>query len=490
MRDRCLQIIRVLALTAVVACGAPSSASQDLADPPAPAPSPTVVVPTPTAVPVSNAIYDRYAVRKGETLGIIAARFNLSIEELQKANDLANPNALQVGQMLKIPIQVARVAPAEILLPDSEVVYGPAYATFDPVAFANQANGYLAGYREKVEGDSLTGPQIIQLVSERYSVGPRVLLALLEYESSWVTRTGLAASQVASPMGLVDAGRTSLFHQASWAANILNEGYYGRLSGQLGAFRLKDRSRARVAPQANPGTVAIQDVLAQTSGWDDWQKDISPNGFMATYRRLFGDPSAFKVDPLIPPDLKQPVLRLPWNEESVWYFTGGPHSAWGDLAAWSAIDVTPPDTAGAGVCTPSKEWIISAAPGRVVRSEHGRVIVSLDGGNFQGKGWALLYMHVGTAGRVTAGTQLNTGDRIGHPACEGGWANATHTHFARLYNGQWIGMDVLPLTLSGWQVTTLGQEYEGLMTRGNESLKACNCRDDSKNAIRPESPQQ
>jgi LasA protease len=485
MRYRSATLLGIAILAALVACGVPSSASQEAA-PPAPTETTTLPAPTLTPVPVPSAVYDRYAVRRGETLGYIASRFGLTIDELQKANNLDNPHALQVGQVLKIPIQVTRVAPDNFMLPDSEVVYGPAYASFDTIAYASRANGYLASYRDKVEGESLSGPQIIQLVSERYSVGPRVLLALLEYEGGWVTRTGLAQSQVSSPMGLVDSGRTSLFHQASWAANLLNEGYYGRLSGQLGAFRFKDRSRARLAPSINPGTAAIQDLLAQVSTWDAWQKDVSPNGFMATYRRLFGDPNQYKVDPLIPPDLRQPPLRLFWNENSVWYFTGGPHSGWGDQAAWSAIDVTPPDTAGAGVCTPSKEWVLAAAPGRVVKSEHGRVLVSLEGKDFQGSGWTLLYMHLGTAGRATVGAQLNTGDRIGHPACEGGWANATHTHFARLYNGQWIGVDTMPLVLSGWTVTSLGQEYEGLMTRGAESLKACNCRDDAKNAIRPE----
>jgi hypothetical protein len=33
---------------------------------------------------------------------------------------------------------------------------------------------------------------------------------------------------------------------------------------------------------------------------------------------------------------------------------------------------------------------------------------------------------------------VKTGDRIGHPSCEGGAANATHVHIARRYNGEWI----------------------------------------------------
>jgi LasA protease len=272
-----------------------------------------------------------------------------------------------------------------------------------------------------------------------------------------------------------------LFFQASWAANHLNEGYYGEITGRLGALKFKDRSRARLAPNVNPGTAAIQNVLSYTAGWDDWQTQIGANGLVATYRTLFGDPNARAIDPLVPKDLKQPQLRLPWNDGEMWYFTGGPHSGWGDLAAWSAVDFSPSDTPGS--CIPSRLWVISAAPGKVLRAEHGRVMVSLSNGDFQGSGWTLMYMHMATAGRVNAGAQVTIGDRIGHPSCEGGDAEASHVHFARLYNGQWIGAETLPMVLSGWTINALDQAYEGTMARGGQSRQACNCRDDAQDGI-------
>jgi murein DD-endopeptidase MepM/ murein hydrolase activator NlpD len=127
-------------------------------------------------------------------------------------------------------------------------------------------------------------------------------------------------------------------------------------------------------------------------------------------------------------------------------------------------------------------WAIAAAAGTVLKSEHGRVVESL-GKGFQGSGWSLLYMHMANGGRVAVGTQVKTGDPIGHPSCEGGDANASHLHFARLYNGQWMGADMVPMTISGWIVSTLDQQYEGTITRGNQSRTACNCRDDAKNGI-------
>ena len=119
----------------------------------------------------------------------------------------------------------------------------------------------------------------------------------------------------------------------------------------------------------------------------------------------------------------------------------------------------------------------------MIRVENGRVVISLSNNDFQGSGWALMYLHIAKAGRVNAGTMVNVGDRIGHPSCEGGESEASHVHFARLYNGQWIGVDALPMILSGWKITPREQEYDGIITRGAETREACNCRDDSKNGI-------
>ena len=483
MHHRPLASVIILLLIALAACRAPDQEPQPIEDPTKAAVILIPVTPTPIPAPTSTTIVERYTVRNGDTLGAIAARYDLSIEELMKLNGLTNPNALQIGQVLQVTLQVLRAGPSDLLLPNSEVVYSPAYLSFDVTAFVNQANGYLAAYREKVEGDMLSGSQIIQLVAERFSVGPRVLLALLEYQGGWVTGTSLTQNQLSYPMGLQDPSRSTLFYQASWAANHLNEGYYGKLSGQLPAYKFKDRTRARLAPNVNAGTAAIQNVLALTANWDAWQDQIGPNGFIATYRSLFGDPNAVSIEPLLPPDLKQPALRLPWNDGATWYYTGGPHSAWGDLAAWSAIDVTPSDMSGSGSCNSSRDWALAVAPGRVVRAERGRVMLSLSNNNFQGTGWALLYMHIASAGRAAVGLQLNAGDRIGHPSCEGGDADATHLHMARLYNGQWIDSNTVPFILSGWQVTESSQQYEGKIVRGAESREALNGRDASKNAI-------
>ncbi len=206
-----------------------------------------------TPTPMFATIIERYTVRNGDTLGAISARYDVALEDLMQLNGITNAKSLQIGQTLKIPIVVSRGAPGDKILPDSEVVYSPAYASFDLAAFVNPSPGYLATYRDKVDGETLESWQIVQLVAERYSVGPRALLALIEFQSGWVSTSALTQTQIDYPMGVSVGVRAGLFQQLSWAAERLNEGYYGKITGRLGALKFKDRSYARIASNANPG---------------------------------------------------------------------------------------------------------------------------------------------------------------------------------------------------------------------------------------------
>ena len=45
---------------------------------------------------------DYYVVRPGDTLGNIARRFQTTVEELVKRNQIRNPNQIYVGQILRV----------------------------------------------------------------------------------------------------------------------------------------------------------------------------------------------------------------------------------------------------------------------------------------------------------------------------------------------------------------------------------------------------
>ena len=461
-------------------------------EPPTPTPPPSLPYPgtysgTPTPNPASSDLpngegVESYVVQRGETLSLIAAVFGCGVDEIVAANGLPDANAIRAGQTLYVPVSATETGPYLKLIPDSELVYGPAYIHFDPLAFAAKYGGYLAGYTETVEGRVRTGPEIVQIVAQRFSVGPRVLLALLELRSGWVTQLEPTGGTPDAPLGGV--GQAGLFEQLSWAAVKLNEGYYGWKQGNHVTVRLRSGVRAAIAPGLNPGTAGMQKCLGELSmDWEEWLALTGPDGFAATYAGLFGNPFAYTVDPLVPPDLVQPELRLPWESGKTWYYTGGPHGGWGNGSGRAALDFVPSDKIPD--CTVSADWVTAAAPGLVLRSDYGEVIVDLDGDGYEQSGWVLLYMHVNANGRVQTGTTLQRGQPIGHPSCEGGFSDASHLHIARRYNGEWIpaGSGPLPMVLSGWVAHEDVMPYEGTLTRGDEVRTACECWNDELNGL-------
>jgi hypothetical protein len=70
------------------------------------------------------------------------------------------------------------------------------------------------------------------------------------------------------------------------------------------------------------------------------------------------------------------------------------------------------------------------------------------------------------------------GDPVGYPSCEGGTANGTHIHIARKYNGEWIPVDsVISFNLDGWIAHVGNEPRQGTLTRGDQTIIACECSD-------------
>ncbi len=443
--------------------------------------------------PSAGPTYITYIVRSGDSLTTIATRYGVSVQTLMALNGIRNANAIYIGQSILVPVYTApttystppaavqppRDGPSEKLIPDSEAVYSPAYADFDVNTVVQKHGGHLASYSEVAEGERMTGAQIIQIVSERFSVGPRVLLTLLEMQGGWLTNNALSGSALSYPMQIDDKLHTGLYYQVWWAANFLNAGYYGKLLSRIDAMVATDDTRIRFAPDVNPGTAAVQYMLTRVNNYERWTNQLGT--FKATYQKLWGDPMQFAIEPLVPPDAKQPVLRLPWQDGQRWYFTGGPHGAWADGSAWAAVDFAPPGNGGCGV---SPFWEIAAAAGKIAQAEHGRVMLNLDGSDFQGSGWTLMYMHVAASGRAQKGDYVYTGDHIGHASCEGGFSTGLHLHIARMYNGQWMSVaSQSPFEMSGWVFKNAPKEYDGAMVRGYEAHEALNGHSDRYNGI-------
>lgn len=425
-----------------------------------------------------------YIVQSGDTLSGIASRFGCDLDALASANGINNPNALQVGQKLTIPSTEVETGPATILLPDSEFVNGPAYVDFDTGAFAARQGGYLAEYYENVGGQVLSGPEIVALVAHHYSVGPRMLLAILEMRGGWVTDPSPGGAALSYPMGYRGGGWELLSRQLAWAADKLNQGYYDWRGRGVTFITWGDGTATRYPPSLNAATAGLHYFFAQNAKKSQWRTSVGdgPGSFAETYQALFGDPAQYAIEPLIPANTTCPTLSLPWSDGELWYYTGGPHGGWADGSAWAALDFVPDE--GYLGCQPAASWATAAAPGLIIYSQDGEVMVDLDGDGHEQTGWVLFYLHVGSQGRVPVGSRVQVGDPIGHPSCEGGFSESTHLHFARRYNGEWIAADgPIPMVLDGWQAHSAGRDYEGTLTRGGAERTACECRDAAFNGL-------
>ncbi len=452
---------------------------------PEPSATPTPLVesmpiPVPAAPP-----FTYHTIAEGETLGYIALRYGTTVEALTGMNQRAGPRAIiQAGHSLRGPLQIDEIAPEQVLLPDSELLYSPAYLEFDVAKFVESQGGYLATYREYVNNRELTGSEIVVLVADQFSVGPRLLLALLEHYGQWVTNPAPPEELLNQPLGPRNPRGSNLYRALSFTANRVNAGYYGYKRNGFWVFELADRSVAITPRGLNAGTVGLQNILAIHSDWDTWQQELGPDGFMADYETLFGDPFAYRFEPVVPITLAQPELTLPWPEGEGFYLTSGPHPAYAHGSAWAAIDFGPPDVLGN--CFYSKVPATAAADGVIVSVREGEVYLDLDGDGHIQTGWVLQYLHVALDSEkpVQVGQQVAQGDVIGYASCEGGLANSSHVHLARRYNGEWLAADgPVPMVLSGWVVQPTLNPYDGTLTKGAETRTACECWDENLNLI-------
>jgi LysM repeat protein len=96
-------------------------------------PNPGMKLPTSTSVsfdlPKGQKV--EYTVRSGDSLGKIAALFNSTAEDIITANEITDPNAIQAGQILIIPVNM--VTPTATRPPTSTAAPNDATATLTPI---------------------------------------------------------------------------------------------------------------------------------------------------------------------------------------------------------------------------------------------------------------------------------------------------------------------------------------------------------------------
>lgn len=439
----------------------------------------TVIKPSPTPDQIRQApelreLNEIHVVDERDDLLKIARQYEVGVQQILTVNGRDYSDPLTIGQVLIIPPPVPESpAPYFKIIPDSELVYGPSTVSLATIETIFPEESPLVNYVEEIDGTILHGPAILQRAAIKYSINPRILFSVVHYLCNWSEDSeGCFTANHFSLGWEYEPEMEGFYKQLSWLADQLNFGFYRWWSGWNGPFIFPDGSVVIPAPGINAGTAALQHLFSRLYLVEDWREVVGKEGFYKAYYSLYGDPFELAIEPILPPDLTQPVLNLPFESGVPWSFTGGPHSAIGNWAAWGALDFAP--SMSAPGCEPSEDWVVAIADGKITRSYWGQVVLDLDGDGFEQTGWAVLYLHVATKDRVQAGTYLHKGDRIGHPSCEGGFSTGTHIHLARKYNGVWITADgQVPFNLAGWVSTSEGAPYDGSMNRGGTELRAC-----------------
>ena len=419
-----------------------------------------------------------YIAQTGDTLPALASHFNTTTTEIMKANPTipASVTTLPPGFPMKIPIYYAPFwGTSYQILPDSLFINGPAQVGFDTQESISKYPGWLKAASDYVGGYAQSGAQIIDTVALNFSISPRLLLAILEFKSGALSQTTLAPDKETYPLGYADREHKGLYLQLVWAANTLNNGYYGWRKGTLSTMELLNGRIERPDPWQNAGTVGLQYLFSKLLDPEVYAQAISSEGITKVYQTLFGDPWQ-GGQPHIPGSLSQPNLNLPFEPKRIWAFTGGPHTAWGEGEPLAALDFAPPAVVGG--CAPTEQWATAVASGVITRSEPAIVVLDLDGDGDERTGWVIFYLHLATEGRAQVGLKLKAGDPIGHPSCEGGRSTGTHVHIARKYNGEWIPADgPLAFNMEGWIAKNGDQPYQGTLTRFSRTVIACLCAD-------------
>ncbi|NPV09402.1 MAG: DUF5107 domain-containing protein [Anaerolineae bacterium] len=205
---------------------------------PSATPSPTATAEPPPPVPTpTEESWPRYVVVRGDTLSEIAARFGTSVDAIARANGLADPDRLSIGQ--------------ELIIPDSALAAVPTHPTIaEPSP--------LPASTDAVEQASTPAPEptavpTAQPASIREST---VTLNLADYQGALVP---LQPEQVGYPYDGLDHSRTGPPAARQFRALVLENAFLEvtivpDLGGRI--YQITDKVHGLPLLYNNPATIA------------------------------------------------------------------------------------------------------------------------------------------------------------------------------------------------------------------------------------------
>lgn len=453
----------------------PRAVIQTNYDLPTETPAPTAA-PTATADPVRSRrpkympgeLVD-YTVLDGDTLPGLAARFNTTEKEIRAANPILpeHTTTLPQGLPMQIPIYYRNSWGSSYkILADAQYVNGPADKGFSARSYTDRQPGWFKYYNTWSDSRNLRGGELVDYIAVSYSISPRLILAILQYMTHALTDPNYRDDfNSASVLGFPGEKYRTLSGQLNQLGEFFNEHYYSYKNGAFFEYELRDGTLVRIDPWLNACSAVLQAYFAMVLSAEQYYTAIGPNGFIRTYKEMFGDfPSVDEYPAHLPGSLEQVELRLPFKDGEAWTYTGGPHTAWGSMHPYAAIDFAPP--AQEHGCFISNAEVIAPHSGTIVRTDTGLAMLDMDDDGDERTGWVMMFLHLKTESIPPLGTHVEMGDVLGHPSCDGGTSSGTHVHIARKYNGEWIDAGgVIPLNLDNWITENGKVKYEGIMRR-------------------------
>ena len=145
------------------------------------------------AVPTARSAPSSYKVKEGDTLARIARRTGVAVDALAKANKIADPNHIRIGQVLDIP-RIGEPAPAAQAplpaLPSPVVVVGAdqVHTVEAGQTLGTIARRYGTTVADLVQVNSLRNPNLIRIGADLLVPGPPWLCPVAgprQFSDSW-----------------------------------------------------------------------------------------------------------------------------------------------------------------------------------------------------------------------------------------------------------------------------------------------------------------
>lgn len=227
----------------------------------------------------------------------LALAIALALAACSPSGPAPSPAPTSVGELFIFPGSGATGSPA-LLLDDGRLFYEPGWGTLEVQHFLETRPGTLAARRIWVGDQEVSVAHVVAGKGLLYGINPKVVLALLQWESGLVDDPTPTPSTLDWAMGYRNDQYLGLEAQIDWAVRELfraTRDYPGARN-----LILSDGRTVAVPPGCNMGSYAVLRVAALTGDEVTLSRlqGSGPESFVRVYLDLFGEDA-----------------RLPWKEQ-------------------------------------------------------------------------------------------------------------------------------------------------------------------------------